>query len=59
MSILIGGLFGLPRRRVTVMYAAWAFAVGVRPLCSGAMTELSHALAISFVLQAGASCSAR
>ena len=51
MSILIGAV-GLPRRRVTVMYAAWAFAVGVTALY-GTLTELWQALAISFVLQAG------
>jgi MFS family permease len=51
MSIAIG-VFGLPRRRVTVMYAAWAFAVGSTALL-GAMTDLWQALAISFVLQAG------
>ena len=51
MSILIGAV-GLPRRRVTVMYLAWAFAVGATALY-GAMTALWQALVISFVLQAG------
>lgn len=49
MSVLIGAL-GLPRRRVTVMFAAWAFGVGATALY-GAMTSLWQALAISFVLQ--------
>ena len=49
-SILIG-IFGLPRRRVTVMYVAWAFGVGCTA-AYGAMTSLWQALAISFVLQA-------
>jgi DHA3 family tetracycline resistance protein-like MFS transporter len=50
MSVLIGVL-GLPRRRVTVMYAGFAFGVGLTALY-GAMTSLWQALAISFVLQA-------
>lgn len=50
MSILIG-VVGLPRRRVTVMYAAWAIGVAGTAFY-GAMTSLWQALAISFVLQA-------
>ena len=51
MSIAIG-VFGLPRKRVTVMYAAWA--VGVLGTAGyGFMTALWQAFAISFVLQAG------
>lgn len=50
MSILIG-VFGLPRRRVTVMYVAWA--IGVLGTAGyGVMSSLWQALAISFVLQA-------
>jgi DHA3 family tetracycline resistance protein-like MFS transporter len=49
-SVLIG-VFGLPRRRVTVMYVAWAFGVGATALY-GAMTSIWQALVISFVLQA-------
>jgi predicted MFS family arabinose efflux permease len=50
MSVLIG-VVGLPRRRVTVMYVAWALGVGLTALF-GAMTSLWQALVISFVLQA-------
>lgn len=50
MSVLIG-FVGLPRRRVTVMYVAWAFGVGATAFY-GAMTSLWQALVISFVLQA-------
>jgi len=50
MSVLIGVL-GLPRRRVTVMYAAWAFGVGFTATY-GLMSSLWQALVISFVLQA-------
>jgi MFS family permease len=50
MSVLIG-MFGLPRRRVTVMYVAWA--VGVLGTAGyGVMSSLWHGLLISFVLQA-------
>jgi DHA3 family tetracycline resistance protein-like MFS transporter len=49
-SVLIG-IFGLPRRRVTVMYVAWAFGVGATALY-GAMSSIGQALVISFVLQA-------
>ena len=50
-SVVIGAV-GLPRRRVTVMYAAWAIAIGgTAPY--GAMTELWQGLVISFVLQSG------
>jgi MFS family permease len=50
MSVLIG-VVGLPRKRVTVMYVAWALGVGATALY-GAMTSLWQALAISFLLQA-------
>lgn len=50
MSVLIGAL-GLPRKRVTVMYIAWAGGVGATALY-GLMTSLWQAVAISFVLQA-------
>lgn len=50
MSVLIG-VFGLPRRRVTVMYVAWA--IGVLGTAGyGVMSALWQALVISFVLQA-------
>lgn len=49
-SVLIG-IVGLPRRRVTVMYVAWAFGVGFTA-AFGVMTSLWQALVISFVLQA-------
>jgi DHA3 family tetracycline resistance protein-like MFS transporter len=49
-SVLIG-IFGLPRRRVTVMYIAWAFGVGATALY-GAMSSIWQALVISFMLQA-------
>lgn len=50
MSVLIG-VFGLPGRRVTVMYVAWA--VGVLGTAGyGVMTSLWQGLLISFVLQA-------
>lgn len=50
MSVALGVL-GLPRRRVTCMYAGFAFGVGATALY-GAMTSLWQALVISFVLQA-------
>ena len=50
MSVAIGVL-GLPRRRVTVMYVAWALGVAATALY-GVMTSLWQGLAISFVLQA-------
>jgi DHA3 family tetracycline resistance protein-like MFS transporter len=52
-AILTGlaiGQFGLPRKRVTVMYAAWAVGIGLLAVY-GVMTELWHALVISFVTQ--------
>ena len=50
MSIAIG-IFGLPRKRVTVMYFAWA--LGVSGTAGyGVMTSIGQALVISFVLQA-------
>jgi hypothetical protein len=50
MSLLIGA-FGLPRKRVTVMYVAWA--LGVAGTAGyGVMTSIGQALVISFVLQA-------
>lgn len=50
MSVLIG-MFGLPRRRVTVMYVAWA--IGVLGTAGyGVMGSLWQGLLISFVLQA-------
>ena len=51
MSVVIG-IVGLPRKRVTVMYAAWA--VGVLGTAGyGVMSDLWQALVVSFVLQAG------
>jgi DHA3 family tetracycline resistance protein-like MFS transporter len=50
MAVIIG-VVGLPRRRVTVMYVAWALGVAATALY-GAMTDLWQALAISFLLQA-------
>lgn len=50
MSLVIG-VVGLPRRRVTAMYAAWSAGVA---LCAifGLMTAVWQALVASFVLQA-------
>jgi DHA3 family tetracycline resistance protein-like MFS transporter len=48
-SVLIG-IFGLPGRRVTVMYIAWALGVGLTA-AFGVLTSLWQALVISFVLQ--------
>jgi predicted MFS family arabinose efflux permease len=50
MSVLIGAL-GLPRKRVTVMYTAWAFGV-VLTAGFGVMSSLWQALLVSFALQA-------
>jgi MFS family permease len=50
MAVAIGR-YGLPRRRVTAMYAAWTF--GVAGLAAyGLMTSLWHALLASFVTHA-------
>ncbi len=45
------GWLGLPRRRITVMYGAWAGGVAVIALY-GLMTELWQGLLIAFALQA-------
>jgi DHA3 family tetracycline resistance protein-like MFS transporter len=50
MSVLIG-VAGLPRRRVTVMYASFALGVAATALY-GVMTALWQAVLISFALQA-------
>jgi DHA3 family tetracycline resistance protein-like MFS transporter len=50
MSLLIG-IAGLPRRRVTVMYASFALGVAATAVY-GVMTALWQALLISFLLQA-------
>jgi DHA3 family tetracycline resistance protein-like MFS transporter len=51
MSVLIG-ILGLPKKRVTVMYAAWA--IGVLGTAGyGVMDSLWQAVVVSFVLQAG------
>jgi MFS family permease len=42
---------GLPRRRVTVMFAAWSFGVGIMAVY-GLMTDLWQALVVSFVAHA-------
>lgn len=42
------GHFGLPRRRVTVMYASWTFGVAGMAVY-GMMTDLWHALVASFL----------
>ena len=52
-AILTGlaiGQFGLPRKRVTIMYAAWAIGIALLAVY-GVMTELWQALVISFVTQ--------
>lgn len=46
---LVIGQVGLPTKRVTVMYAAWAAGVGMMAIY-GVMTALWQALAVSFVL---------
>jgi DHA3 family tetracycline resistance protein-like MFS transporter len=53
-AILTGlaiGQLGLPRKRVTVMYAAWSIGIALLAVY-GLMTELWQALLISFVTQA-------
>jgi DHA3 family tetracycline resistance protein-like MFS transporter len=53
-AILTGlaiGQLGLPRKRVTVMYAAWSVGIALLAVY-GFMTELWHALVVSFVTQA-------
>jgi MFS family permease len=50
MALLIGA-FGLPRRRVTVMYATWSIGVALMAIY-GLMTDLWQALLASFLLQA-------
>ncbi len=47
MAFFIGH-FGLPKRRVTVMYASWTFGVAGMAVY-GVMTELWHALVASFL----------
>jgi MFS family permease len=42
---------GLPRKRVTVMFAAWSFGVGIMAVY-GLMTDLWQALVVSFVAHA-------
>ena len=53
-AILTGvaiGQFGLPRKRVTIMYVSWSVGVALMAVF-GLMTELWQALVASFVLQA-------
>ena len=50
MSVAIG-MLGLPRKRVTVMYVAWAFGV-LLTAGYGLMSSLWQALLVSLVLQA-------
>ncbi|MGI8928905.1 MAG: MFS transporter [Candidatus Limnocylindrales bacterium] len=53
-AILTGvaiGQFGLPRKRVTIMYASWSFGVALMAIY-GLMTELWHALIASFITHA-------
>ena len=45
------GQLGLPRKRVTVMYAAWSIGIGLLA-AYGLMTDLWQALLVSFVTQA-------
>jgi MFS family permease len=45
------GQFGLPRKRVTVMYAAWSIGIALLAIY-GVMTELWQALVVSLVTQA-------
>ena len=50
MALLIGQA-GLPRKRITIMYAAWSFGVVLMAIY-GVMTELWHALLASFAMHA-------
>jgi len=53
-AILTGvaiGQFGLPRKRVTIMYASWSFGVALMAIY-GLMTDLWHALIASFITHA-------
>ncbi|MEP6808337.1 MAG: MFS transporter [Chloroflexota bacterium] len=49
LAALVIGQVGLPARRVTVMYAAWAAGVGLMAIY-GVMTQLWQALVVSFVI---------
>jgi len=42
------GQFGLPRKRITIMYASWSLGVALMAIY-GLMTELWHALIASFI----------
>lgn len=53
-AILTGvavGQFGLPRKRVTIMYASWSLGVALMAIY-GLMTDLWHALIASFITHA-------
>ena len=53
-AILTGvaiGQFGLPRKRVTIMYASWSLGVALMAVY-GMMTDLWHALIASFITHA-------
>jgi len=51
MCALVVGQVGLPRLRITAMYAAWSAGVGLMAIY-GVMTELWQALVASFALHA-------
>lgn len=53
-AILTGvaiGQFGLPRKRITIMYASWSLGVAFMAIY-GLMTDLWHALVASFIMHA-------
>lgn len=53
-AILTGvaiGQFGLPRKRITIMYASWSLGVALMAIY-GLMTDLWHALVASFITHA-------
>lgn len=45
------GQFGLPRKRITIMYASWSLGVALMAIY-GLMTDLWHALIASFITHA-------
>jgi DHA3 family tetracycline resistance protein-like MFS transporter len=51
LTALIVSQVGLPRKRITVMFAAWSFGVGLMAVY-GLMTDLWQALVVSFVTHA-------
>jgi MFS family permease len=51
LTALIVSQVGLPRKRITVMFGAWSFGVGLMAIY-GLMTDLWQALVVSFVTHA-------